>query len=161
MESTRAWSGGPVGDDAGDGDLGRLLGVDAPGGADRRIVTGALACRYCDGHEFEVTASECFCVGCCLPIGVQDGDLYESPGGDPYASADRALWRLEPCADPVPGDPPDVIRCPADHDLFQVAAAYTLGEDGRVRRLSVGLRCPVDGALHLFVDDARVVPVAC
>ncbi|MFH8713539.1 hypothetical protein OHB11_05455 [Streptomyces zaomyceticus] len=161
MESTRVWSDGPVGDDAGDGALGRLLGGSASGGADRRIVTGALVCRFCDWHEFEVTASECFCVGCCLPIGVQDGDLYESRDGDPYASSDHALWRLEPSAVPVPGTSPDVIRCPAGHDLFQVAAAYTLGEDGPVRRLSVGLRCLVDGALHLFVDDARVVPVVC
>ncbi|MFG2833493.1 hypothetical protein ACGFYE_00730 [Streptomyces zaomyceticus] len=161
MESTRAWSDGPVGDDAGDGALGRLLGGGAVGGADRRIVTGALVCRYCDWHEFEVTASECFCVGCCLPVGVQDGDLYESRGGDPHAGSDQVAWRWEPSAVPVPGNPAAVIRCPAGHDLFQVAAAFTLGEDGLVRRLSVGLRCPVDGALHLFVDDVRVVPVAC
>ncbi|MEV4937659.1 hypothetical protein [Streptomyces zaomyceticus] len=161
MESTRGWSDGAVGDDAGDGALGRLLGEGASGGADRRIATGALVCRYCDRHEFEVAASECFCVGCRLPVGVQDGDLCESRDGDPSASPERVLWRWEPSAVPLLGSPPAVIRCPADHDLFQVAAASTLGEDGPVRRLSVGLRCPVDGALHLFVDDMSVVPVVC
>lgn len=58
------------------------------------------------------------------------------------------------------GTATEVLRCPAGHDLFQVAAAYTLGADGRVERLSVGLRCPADGSLRLFVDDARVEPVA-
>ncbi|MFH9726335.1 hypothetical protein ACH4M4_25740 [Streptomyces sp. NPDC017254] len=152
MESTRVWNDGPVGDEAGDGALGRLLGGAAPGGTDRRIVTGALACRYCDADRFEVTPWECFCEGCCLPIGVQDGDVHESP--------DTPLRRLEPSAVPAPGTDPKVLTCPAGHDLFQVAAAYTLDTDGRVLRLSVGLRCPVDGALNLFVDDARVVPVA-
>ncbi|MCX4984936.1 hypothetical protein [Streptomyces sp. NBC_00572] len=148
MNSARVWSDGPVGDEAADGVLSRLLGGAGPGVADRRIVTGALVCRYCGADRFEVTAWECFCDGCCLPIGVRDGDV----------RSETTVWELEPSALPEPSPSPAMVRCPAGHDLFQVAAAYTLGTDGDVRRVSVGLRCPADGALSLFVDDARVVP---
>ncbi|APE25366.1 MULTISPECIES: hypothetical protein [Streptomyces] len=150
MEDTRAWSDGPKGAEAADpgGGLSGLLG--GPGGAARRAVTGVLVCRYCGEEQFEVTARECFCVGCCLPLGVEDGDVY----------GPETAWRLRPAAAPAPGTATEVLRCPAGHDLFQVAAAYTLGADGRVERLSVGLRCPADGSLRLFVDDARVEPVA-
>jgi hypothetical protein len=41
--------------------------------------------------------------------------------------------------------------------VFQVAIACVLAANGQVRRLSVGLRCPLDGALRLHLDNARVV----
>ncbi|WP_411073090.1 hypothetical protein [Streptomyces sp. cmx-4-25] len=41
--------------------------------------------------------------------------------------------------------------------MFQVAVARVLAVGGRVRRLSVGLRCPVDGAPLLHLDNVRVV----
>ncbi|MET7758388.1 hypothetical protein ABZT27_27340 [Streptomyces sp. NPDC005389] len=175
---SRIWSDGPVGDEsAASGGLLRLLG-DAgaeaggaeaggvvtgtrfggaepgaeSGGAERRIVTGPLVCRYCDGDRFEVTSDECFCEGCCLPLDVQEAD--ENGGG----GADPVVRELRPPTAPAPGTDTGMVRCPAGHDLFQVAAAYTLGPDGRMRRLSVGLRCPVDGALSLLVDDARMAP---
>ncbi|MFJ5136889.1 hypothetical protein [Streptomyces sp. NPDC088707] len=124
------------------------------GGAERRIVTGPLVCRYCDGDRFEVTSDECFCEGCCLPLDVQEADEDENGGG----GADPVVRELRPPTAPAPGTDTGMVRCPAGHDLFQVAAAYTLGPDGRMRRLSVGLRCPVDGALSLLVDDARMAP---
>ncbi|WP_055600728.1 hypothetical protein [Streptomyces aureus] len=176
MKSTRIWSDGPVGDEAAANDsLLRLLGgaeagaggagaggaepgtgavgvgADAgpgTGGTERRIVTGALVCRYCDWDRFEVTSDECFCEGCCLPLDVQDE---EGCGG-----ADPVVRELRPPTAPNPGAGLNMVTCPADHDLFQVAAAYTVGPAGHMRRLSVGLRCPVDGALSLLVDDVRM-----
>lgn len=199
---SRMWSDGPVGDEpAASGGLLRLLGgagsgaetggsdgaAPAPGsagGAGRRIVTGPLVCRYCDGDRFEVTSYECFCEGCCLPLDVQDDD--EDRDGDGCGGADPVVRELRPPTAAAPdgdtdgdtgGDTggalntdtdadtaaapraaPSMVRCPAGHDLFQVAAAYTLDPDGRMRRLSVGLRCPVDGALGLLVDDVRMPP---
>ncbi|MEV7024382.1 transposase family protein [Kitasatospora sp. NPDC093558] len=52
----------------------------------------------------------------------------------------------------------DNVRCPAGHDVFQVVVAYALAADGRVRRLSVGLRCPTDGALLLHLTNVPTVP---
>ncbi|MFB8403747.1 hypothetical protein [Streptomyces sp. NPDC055912] len=172
---SRMWSDGPVGDEpAASGGLLRLLGgagsgteageaggaAPAPGsageagGAGRRIVTGPLVCRYCDGDRFEVTSYECFCEGCCLPLDVQD----EEEDEDGCGGADPVVRELRPPTAASPGADTGMVRCPAGHDLFQVAAAYTLDPDGRMRRLSVGLRCPVDGALGLLVDDVRMPP---
>ncbi|WP_329285289.1 hypothetical protein [Streptomyces sp. NBC_00691] len=172
MEIVRVWSEGPLGDGAaanaallrllgGAGDSGGSArseadaggaepGTAASGGAERRGVTGALVCRYCGGDSFEVAADECFCEGCCLPLDVQDD---QGCGG-----ADPVVLELRSPAAPAPGAGGSMVTCPSGHDLFQVAAAYTLGPDGHVRRLSVGLRCPVDGALTLLVDDARAAP---
>ncbi|MFE5942444.1 hypothetical protein [Streptomyces sp. NPDC056480] len=118
------------------------------GGAGRRVVTGPLVCRYCAWDRFEVTSDECFCEGCCLPLDVQHEDG--------CGAADPVVLELRPPTTPSPVTDMNMVTCPAGHDLFQVAAAYTLGPDGSMRRLSVGLRCPVDGALSLVVDDVRM-----
>ncbi|MFD7322045.1 hypothetical protein ACFV9D_13335 [Streptomyces sp. NPDC059875] len=34
-----------------------------------------LVCRYCDWDRFEVSGGEWWCEGCCLPLGVRDGDM--------------------------------------------------------------------------------------
>ncbi|MFD7572366.1 hypothetical protein ACFV6U_17850, partial [Streptomyces sp. NPDC059810] len=152
----RSGAGGRGEEPAASGGLLRLLGGAGTeaGGAGRRIVTGPLVCRYCDGDRFEVTSYECFCEGCCLPLDVQD----EEEDEDGCGGADLVVRELRPPTAASPGADTGMVRCPAGHDLFQVAAAYTLDPDGRMRRLSVGLRCPVDGALGLLVDDVRMPP---
>ncbi|MFC9341211.1 hypothetical protein ACFT0G_10450 [Streptomyces sp. NPDC057020] len=170
---SRVWSDGPVGDEAAaSGGLLRLLGGaesareaceaggagTGSGGTGRRIVTGPLVCRYCDGDRFEVTSYECFCEGCCLPLDVQDEDEDDEEDKDGCGGAGPVVRELRPPTAASPGADTGMVRCPAGHDLFQVAAAYTLDPDGRMRRLSVGLRCPVDGALGLLVDDVRMPP---
>ncbi len=153
------WSTGPAGEAVtSDGGLVSLLrragGAEQPG---ERVVTAPVVCRHCDWHQYEVAAGECFCEGCCLPLGIADGDVV--PGAP--------MWQLVPSGAPLPhaeGDSltaADMVRCPAGHDLFQVGVTYTLADDGRVRRLSVGLRCPLDGASRLYVDNALVVPRTC
>ncbi|MFF8262618.1 hypothetical protein [Streptomyces virginiae] len=125
----------------------------APGG---RVDARIARCVMCgaDEDEFEVAKGECFCVGCCIPLGVTDGDVH--PVAHP--------WRLEPSEAPLPPASPgpgfkasDLPRCPAGHDVFHVAVALAFAADGAVRGVTVGLRCPEDGALCLYVDNARVV----
>ncbi|MER6487365.1 MULTISPECIES: hypothetical protein [Streptomyces] len=113
-------------------------------------------CGMCgaDEDEFEVAKGECFCVGCCIPLGITDGGVH--PAASP--------WRLEPSGVPLPPASPgrgfeasDLPRCPAGHDVFHVAVALAFAADGAVRGITVGLRCLEDGASCLYVEDARVV----
>ncbi|GAA1503730.1 hypothetical protein GCM10009730_03090 [Streptomyces albidochromogenes] len=158
MADARMWSIGPAGEAATwDDGLVSLLG--RAGGAEpgERVVSAPVVCRHCDWNQFEVAAGECYCEGCCLPLGIEDGDVV--PGAP--------MWRLVPSDAPLPPvraaslTAADMVRCPAGHDLFEVGVAYELAGDGGVRRLSVGLRCPLDGASRLYVDNACVVPRAC
>ncbi|MEV6399438.1 hypothetical protein AB0M39_32400 [Streptomyces sp. NPDC051907] len=116
-----------------------------------------IVCGLCGWDQFEVAAGECFCETCCVPLGIQDGGIYSD-------ASVCSLWSLAPSDASHPAGsggasvtPADPVRCPAGHDLFHVAAAYTITANGQISRLSVGLRCLVDGALSLFVDNARVV----
>ncbi|MFD6275117.1 hypothetical protein ACFWFI_06015 [Streptomyces sp. NPDC060209] len=109
---------------------------------DERLITAPVVCRMCDADTFEVVGNECFCEGCCVPLGTEDGALYSSDL--PFALA-PAVARPDPV-------------CPDGHDVFQVAFAYGLGAGDQVRRLSVGLHCPIDGTLYLLLDNAPVVP---
>ncbi|KOV13768.1 hypothetical protein ADK90_36740 [Streptomyces sp. XY413] len=127
-----------------------------PGG---RVEARIARCAMCgaEEEEFEAAKGECFCVGCCLPLGITDGEVH--PAAYP--------WRLEPSGVPLPPASPgpgfeasDLPRCPAGHDVFHVAVALALAADGAVRGITVGLWCPEDGASCLYVDDARVVATA-
>ncbi|MFF0273531.1 hypothetical protein [Streptomyces sp. NPDC004330] len=152
VENMGAWSQGPVGDGVdGSEELRRLLGGVGAGEEDGAlVVTGPLACPYCRWDRFEVVVDECFCEGCCLPLDVLVEDV--EGGGGPVAR------ELRPPGAARAGAAAGMVGCPAGHELFQVAAAYTLGPGARFRRLRVGLRCPDDGALGLLVDDARIPP---
>ncbi|MFI6006444.1 hypothetical protein ACIA98_39810 [Streptomyces sp. NPDC051366] len=79
------------------------------------------------------------------------------PGAYPWALAPSEVPL--PPASPGPGfEPTDLPDCPSGHAVFQVAVALALSEDGAVRGISVGLRCPEDGALCLYVDNAHALP---
>lgn len=154
MKGRGAWSAGPAGAAGAEGGgLVSLLRRAVLRKARGRIVVTPLVCRWCGGDQFEVVADECFCEGCCLPLGIADGEVHA--GGSTWglaASGPSLPWpgrRFREAAD---------IRCPAGHDVFQAAVAYALAADGQVRRLSVGLRCPADGALRIHLDNVRVVP---
>ncbi|MFC9484568.1 hypothetical protein ACFTZM_00625 [Streptomyces hydrogenans] len=153
MADRGAWSIGSAGEaTTEDGGLMSLLGRTALREPLGRTVITVVACRWCDWDQFEVAGDECFCEGCCLPVGILDGDVYE--GG--------SAWEIAPSVSPLPRSR-EVFRrsadpaCPAGHDVFQVAVALALAADGRVCRLSVGLRCPADGALRLQLDNVNVV----
>ncbi|MEU3690440.1 hypothetical protein [Streptomyces narbonensis] len=146
---------------AGLGSLGSLVSLverSARAGAGERVVAVPVACRLCgsDGvDEFEVWAGDCYCFGCLIAIGVWHGD-------DPAAFPSEALsfpWRLVPSATPLPSlSTGDHFRCSDGTKVFQVAVAMVLGQDDRVRRISVGLRCSEHGGLYLYIDNAHVEP---
>lgn len=120
-----------------------------------RVEALMIVCTMCGSEEFELNG-ECWCVGCCLPLGVPDGREEGFPG--------QYAWRLEPSEAPLPSSlsgpwsKPEDVRCPEGHDVFETAVAVALTEDRRICGLSVGLRCPDDGLLTLYVNNARVVP---
>lgn len=155
MENGHLWITGPGGEEPGE-DTGLLSLVRRSvlgGPRETVVVVPPVICPMCDAEQYEVAGTECYCEGCCLPLGVSDGEIY--PAAFP--------WRLVPAADAPQGpagdaDPSADVACPAGHAVFEVAAAFALGADDEVRRLSVGLRCPVDGALALLVDNVHVVP---
>ncbi|MCX4960026.1 hypothetical protein [Streptomyces virginiae] len=121
------------------------------------VAVPVVTCRLCgsDG-EFEVWAGDCYCRGCLIAIGVWDGS---EPEAFPL-TAHAFPWKLVPSAAPLPSLPSsDYFRCSAGDMLFQVAVAVVLGQDGVVRRLSVGLRCSEHGGLYLYIDNARVEPI--
>jgi hypothetical protein len=112
-------------------------------------------CQGCGSDQFEVTATEYFCVGCCLPLGIADGEVrpsgaaWELTAPTAPSSWTRRLFRRSAAAD---------LACPAGHQVFQVALAFTVTADGEVSHLSAALRCPDDGALHLHLDNVPVMP---
>ncbi|MFE2527427.1 hypothetical protein ACFXEL_24640 [Streptomyces sp. NPDC059382] len=147
MRSGDAWSAGPLDKTEGRAALLRLVGT---------AEAVRLICRWCGADEFEAVGRELFCFGCCLPMGVPDGGDDGFPGQFP--------WNLEPSHAPLPAHTPDscefgaIRRCPVGHRVFEVALVFVPTEDRRIHRLTIGLRCPDEGWLHLYIDNARVLP---
>ncbi|MFG3191555.1 hypothetical protein [Streptomyces omiyaensis] len=121
---------------------------------DERITVTAAVCASCGWDCFEVVADECFCEGCCLPLGVRDGGVH--PDGFPWRLTPALPWPSTP-----PGSAPPVLRCPGGHDLFEAAVAHATGPAGEVRRVWLALRCTEDGTGTVHVDGATVTPAPC
>ena len=60
------------------GPLLSLVGEAARCAPDERIIATPVVCRTCGADTFEVVGNECFCEVCCVPLGIEDGDLYSS-----------------------------------------------------------------------------------
>ncbi|MGW6539087.1 hypothetical protein ACWGBV_09160 [Streptomyces sp. NPDC055051] len=127
---------------------------------DERTTITPLVCPACDWNRFEVVDDECFCEGCCLPLGIEDGGVH--PNGYP--------WRLSPAhphpspaspAHPSSAQPSPVLACPDGHDLFEAALALTTTPPDEPRRLSLALRCADDGTVLLHIDNATITPRPC
>ncbi|MFD3700826.1 hypothetical protein ACFWUZ_32660 [Streptomyces sp. NPDC058646] len=163
MDREAAWSFGPAGEaPVGQGDVVALTRRAADRRQGGQVVTVPLVCKWCDADEFQAVAGECYCWGCLMPVGIWDGDVHpdESPL-KPMAYP----WRLAPSdvqSSPFTpgssGEAGDGWACPEGHRVFQSVVAFDLAGDGSARRISVGLRCPEDGALLLYIDDAHLVP---
>ncbi|RST04333.1 hypothetical protein EF910_17460 [Streptomyces sp. WAC07149] len=164
MEHEAVWTYGVYGTDGtagqastGPEDMLRMVRGATPAEPGGHVEARVAECALCGAgaDEFEAAKGECFCVGCCIPVGITDGDVH--PPAYP--------WTLEPSEAPLPPaspgpdfEPSDLPRCPAGHEVFQTAIALAFARDGAVRGISVALRCPEDGALCLYVDNARVAP---
>ncbi|MFJ3832784.1 hypothetical protein ACIPWI_33245 [Streptomyces sp. NPDC090046] len=100
MDHEAVWTSGAAGRPfAGPGEVVRMV-CDAaraePGG---RVEVLVVSCELCGSGAdgFEVAKGECFCVGCCIPVGITDGDAY--PAAYPAAYPRT----LAPSASPGPG----------------------------------------------------------
>lgn len=152
MGSRRMWRAGPAGEAEGRDALLRSVRVATRGD---RVEAMMIVCTMCGSEQFELNG-ECWCIGCCLPLGVADGREEGFPG--------QYGWRLESSEAPLPSSlsgpwsKPEDVWCPEGHGVFETAIAVALTEERRICGLSMGLRCPEDGLLTLYIDNAGVMP---
>ncbi|MEV8362613.1 hypothetical protein [Streptomyces niveus] len=110
-----------------------LRGVD-----DRRPVKIAPSvCEGCGGRVFlflvNASGAERRCSGCGSRAFIADSEEY---------------WNEESWE----GDEPGGAGCPCGSEEFEAAVAFSLGGDGLVRWVTVGLRCVEDGFCGIYAD---------
>ena len=64
-------------------------------------------------------------------------------GGRAFIADSEEFW---PDADP------GAAACPCGGEEFEAAVAFSMGDDGSVRWITVGLRCQQDQAVGVYVD---------
>ena len=101
---------------------------------DRPVKIAPAVCGGCGGRRFFVLvddvegAAERVCSGC---------------GGRAFIADSGEFW-----ADADPGE----AGCPCGSEEFETAVAFSLGADGSVRWVTVGLRCAEDGFCGVYAD---------
>jgi hypothetical protein len=101
---------------------------------DRPVKISSCVCGDCAGRVFSLRFDD-----------VEGGAERECSGcGAQAFIADSAEYWEE--ADPC------VLECPCGSEEFEVAVAFTLSADGSVRWVTVGARCPEDGAPGVCAD---------
>ncbi|MBC9718294.1 hypothetical protein H9Y04_37795 [Streptomyces sp. TRM66268-LWL] len=103
----------------------------------RPVKIAACVCAGCAGRVFSVLVGESVaeraCAGC---------------GGRAFIADSEEYW------DDVSqeGDEPGEACCPCGSEEFEAAVAFSLGDEGTVRWVTVGLRCVEDGFCGVYVD---------
>lgn len=94
-------------------------------------------CGACGGRVFSVLVTESGaereCSGC---------------GGRAFVADSEEFWNEESWEDDEPG----VAGCPCGGEEFEAAVAFSLGGDGSVRWVTLGLRCTEDGFCGVYAD---------
>ncbi|MFE2044566.1 hypothetical protein ACFXAZ_27310 [Streptomyces sp. NPDC059477] len=115
-------------------DLAVLL-RDADDGRPVRI--SRSLCAGCGGRVFRVlvnaSGAERECAGCGARAFIADSGEYW----------DEEFWE---------GDEPGTAGCPCGGEEFEAAVAFSLGGDGSVRWVTLGLRCAEDGFCGIYAD---------
>ncbi|MFI6522787.1 hypothetical protein ACIBF1_45040 [Spirillospora sp. NPDC050679] len=123
-------------DQVGDGVPAGLAAFLRGGGDDRPVRIVPSVCG-CGGRVFSVSvnasAAERECSGC---------------GGRAFIADSEEYWNEESWEDDEPG----AACCPCGGEEFEVAVAFSLGGDGSVRWVTVGLRCVEDGFCGVYAD---------
>ncbi|MFE0632125.1 hypothetical protein ACFW3D_34890 [Streptomyces sp. NPDC058864] len=124
-------------DEVGD-DVPAELAALLRGADDRRPVRIAVSvCDGCGGRLFLVlandSAAERECAGCGRRAFIADSEEY---------------WNEESWEDDAPG----AACCPCGGEEFEAAVAFSLGDDGSVRWVTLGLRCVGDGFSAVYAD---------
>ncbi|MFF2775464.1 hypothetical protein ACFVU3_11190 [Streptomyces sp. NPDC058052] len=125
-------------DDRIDADVPEALAALLRDGDDGRPVTVASSvCGGCGGRVFFVlvnaSGAERECSGC---------------GGRAFIADSEEYWGEESWEDDEPG----AAGCPCGGEEFEVGVAFSLGGDGEVRWVTVGLRCVEDGFSGVYAD---------
>lgn len=108
-------------------------------GADdgRPVLVVPSVCGECAGRVFSVLVNESGaereCAGC---------------GSRAFVADSAEHWDEESLADDEPGP----AGCPCGGEEFEAAVAFSLGADGTVRWVTVGLRCVLDGFSGNYAD---------
>lgn len=105
---------------------------------DRRPVKIAPSvCEGCGGRVFLFLVNACGaerrCSGC---------------GSRAFIADSEEFWNEESWE----GDEPGEAGCPCGSEEFEAAVAFSLGSDGMVRWVTVGLRCVEDGLCGIYAD---------
>ncbi|WP_405849556.1 hypothetical protein OG211_20510 [Streptomyces niveus] len=105
---------------------------------DRRPVKIApCVCEGCGGRVFlflvNASGAERRCSACGSRAFIADSEEY---------------WNEESWE----GDEPGEAGCPCGSEEFEAAVAFSLGSDGLVRWVTVGLRCVEDGFCGIYAD---------
>ncbi|MER6672897.1 hypothetical protein [Streptomyces sp. NPDC000983] len=69
-------------------------------------------------------------------------------GGRAFIADSEEYWNEESWEEDEPG----VAECPCGSEEFEAAVAFSLGGDGSVRWVTVGLRCTEDGFCGIYAD---------
>ncbi|MFJ8565561.1 hypothetical protein [Streptomyces sp. NPDC093514] len=65
-----------------------------------------------------------------------------------FIADSEEYWNEESWEDDEPG----AVGCPCGSEEFEAAVAFSLGGDGSVRWVTVGLRCVKDGFCGIYAD---------
>ncbi|MER7171938.1 hypothetical protein [Streptomyces mesophilus] len=103
----------------------------------RPVMIAPSVCDGCSSRSFFVlvntSAAARECAGCGSRAFIADSEEY---------------WNEESWEDDEPG----AAGCPCGGEQFEAAVAFSLGEDGSVRWVTVGLRCLKDGFCGIYAD---------
>lgn len=106
-------------------------------GDGRPVKIAPSVCGECAGRVFFVlvndSAAERECTAC---------------GGHAFIADSEEFWDEESLEDDEPG----TACCPCRGEEFEAAVAFSLGDDGSVRWVTVGLRCIEDGQCGVYAD---------
>ncbi|MFJ9697015.1 hypothetical protein [Kitasatospora sp. NPDC101183] len=101
---------------------------------DRPVVVAGSVCAGCGGRRFwvlvddEQGAAGRECCGC---------------GNRAFIADSEEFWEEAE---------PGTACCPCGGEEFEVAVGFTIGGDGTVRWVTVGLRCREDGEVGVYTD---------
>ncbi|EFG04993.1 hypothetical protein CRV15_35455 (plasmid) [Streptomyces clavuligerus] len=125
-----------VDDEVGEGVPAELAAFLRGAGDGRPVRVAASVCG-CGGRVFFVlvnaSGAERECSGCGSRAFIADSGEYW----------DEESWE---------GDEPGMAGCPCGGEEFEAAVAFSLGDDGSVRWVTVGLRCARDGFCGVYAD---------
>jgi hypothetical protein len=105
--------------------------------------------NWLDGRPVKIVPSVCGeCGGRVFFVLVDDGEgaaerVCAGCGGRAFIADSEEFWE-----DADPGE----ACCPCEGEEFETAVAFSLGDDGSVRWVTVGLRCQKDGAAGVYAD---------